>query len=82
MEAARQGIAANRDHPHNYAVLASSLAHLGRMDEAKAVLQDFLRVQPRITVALYRRNLTSNDPPAVKAYERLMAGLAKAGLPE
>ncbi|HEY7608829.1 MAG TPA: adenylate/guanylate cyclase domain-containing protein [Alphaproteobacteria bacterium] len=82
IEAARQGIAANRDHPHNYAALASALAHLGRMDEAKAALQDFLRVQPGITVALYRRNVTSNEPVAVKANERLMTGLAKAGLPD
>ena len=82
IEAARQGIGANRDHPHNYAVLASALAHQGRMDEAKAALADFVRVQPGITVTRYRRNVTSNEPLAVKAYERLMAGLAKAGLPE
>lgn len=50
------------------------------MDEAKAALADFLRVQPGITVARYRRNVTSNEPVAIKAYERLMTGLAKAGL--
>jgi adenylate cyclase len=52
------------------------------MDEAKAALADFLRVQPGITVARYRRNVTSNEPVAIKAYERLISGLAKAGLPE
>jgi hypothetical protein len=52
------------------------------MDEAKAALQQLLRVQPGLTVRRYRTNVTSNDPPAVKAYERLMAGLAKAGLPD
>lgn len=82
IEAARQGIAANRDHAHNYAVLASALAHLGRMDEAKAALADFVRVQPGITVARYRQVSTSNEPVALKTYERLMSGLAKAGLPE
>jgi class 3 adenylate cyclase/TolB-like protein len=82
VEAARQGIAANRDHAHNHAVLTAALAHLGRMDEAKAALAEFLRVQPGITVARYRRNVTSNEPVAVKTYARLMAGLAKAGLPE
>jgi adenylate cyclase len=82
IEAARQGIAANRDHAHNHAVLTAALAHLGRMDEAKAALAEFLRVQPGITVARYRRNVTSNEPVAVKTYARLMAGLAKAGLPE
>lgn len=82
IEAARQGIAANRDHAHNHAVLTAALAHLGRMDEAKAALREFQRVQPGITVARYRQQQTANEPVAVKTYARLMAGLAKAGLPE
>ncbi len=82
IEAARNGIAANRDHAHNYAVLAGALAHLDRMDEAKAALAEFRRVQPGVTVSRYRNNVTSNIPVSVKAYERLMSGLKKAGLPE
>ncbi len=82
IEAARLGIAANRDHAHNYAVLAGALAHLGRMEEAKAALNEFRRVQPGITVSRYRTNITSDVPDAVKAYERLVSGLKKAGLPD
>ncbi len=82
IEAARQGIADNRDHPHNYAVLAAALAHLGRMDEAKAALREFQRVQPGMTVARYRQFTTSNEPAAMKTAARLITGLAKAGLPE
>jgi len=82
IEAARMGIGANRDHPANYAVLAASLAHLDRMVEAKAALADFLQVQPGITARRYRSNLTSDTPEALKAYERLFAGLRKAGLAE
>jgi class 3 adenylate cyclase/TolB-like protein/Flp pilus assembly protein TadD len=82
VEAARKGIAANRDHAHNYAVLAGALAHLGQMDEAKAAIQELMRVQPGLTITLYRRNLTSDHPVAVKSYDRLFAGLRKAGLPE
>ena len=82
IEAARQGIAANRDHAHNHAVLTAALAHLGRMDEAKAALREFQRVQPGITVARYRQAQTANEPVAVKTNARLMTGLAKAGLPE
>jgi TolB-like protein/Flp pilus assembly protein TadD len=82
IEAARKGIAANRDHAHNYAVLAGALAHLGRNDEAKAALAEFLRVQPGITGKRYRTTLTSDVQPAIKAYERLLAGLQKAGLPD
>jgi adenylate cyclase len=82
IEAAKQGIGANRDHPHNYAVLAAASAHLGRLDEARAAIGDFRRVQPGITIARYRANLTSNTPQALEAYERLMSGLRKAGLPD
>jgi adenylate cyclase len=82
IEAARKGIAANRDHAHNYAVLAGALAHLGRMDEAKAALGEFLRVQPGITIRRYRTIVTSDVQPGIKAYERLMSGLRKAGLPD
>ncbi len=82
IEAARLGIGANRDHPHNYAVLAAALAHLGRVEEAKLALEDFRRVQPGITFRRYRSNLTSDTPVAVKAYQRLMDGLRKAGLPD
>ena len=80
IEAARKGIAANRDHAHNYAVLASALAHLGRIDEAKTALGEFLRVQPGITGSRYRTTLTSDVQPGIKAYERLLSGLRKAGL--
>jgi adenylate cyclase len=82
IEAARRGIAANRDHPHNYAVLAGASAHLGRLDEAKAALAEFIRVQPGITISRYRAIITSDVPLAIKATERLIAGLRKAGLPE
>ena len=82
IEAARKGIAANRDHAHNYAVLAGALSHLGCSEEAKAALGEFLRVQPGITVRRYRTTLTSDVQPGIKAYERLLAGLRKAGMPE
>jgi len=82
IEAARLGIGANRDHAHNYAVLAAALAHLGRVEEAKLALQDFVRVQPGITIRRYRSNLTSDVSAAVKVYQRLLDGLRKAGLPD
>jgi adenylate cyclase len=82
VEAARKGIAANRDHGRNYAALASALAHLARMDQAKAALKELRRVQPGISVTRYRRILTSGDPVAVKANARLLDGLRMAGLPD
>jgi tetratricopeptide (TPR) repeat protein len=82
VETARKGVAANRNHGNNYANLAAALAYLGRMDEARAAVKDFERVQPGITVSRYQRNVASKDPTALEVYERLMNGLRKAGLPE
>ena len=82
LEAAQKGIAANKNHPHNYAVLASAYAHLGQIKKAKAALRDFVKRQPGMTASRYRQNLTAGDLTAVKTYERMISGLRKAGLPE
>ena len=77
---AQKGIAANRNHPHNYAVLASAYAHLGQMDKAHTALDDLNRVMPNVTLSRYQRGLASTDPVAIESYQRLIAGLRKAGL--
>ena len=55
---------------------------MGRIQEAKAALQDFVRVQPGITISRYKGNAASDDLVAIKPYERMMDGLRNAGLPE
>jgi len=59
--------------------LAASLAHLGRMGEAKQALEDLLAFRPGITADYVRTHL-----PAVvqENFDHLLAGLRKAGLPE
>lgn len=79
---AEKGIAANARHPHNFAVLASAYAHLGETEKARAALRDFVERQPGVTVTRYWHNVASDEPKALKAYERLMVGLRAAGLPE
>jgi len=80
IETSHKGIAANPNHPHNYAVLASANAHLGQMDKAQAALQKFKQLQPGITLSRYRKRIASGDPVAIKTYKRLLDGLGKAGL--
>jgi adenylate cyclase len=46
VEWARRSIRANPRFPYSHATLASSYAHLGRIDEARAVVEELLRVQP------------------------------------
>jgi adenylate cyclase len=80
IETAQKGVAANPKHSQNYAALASAYALLGKMKKANAALQDFQRVRPGITLSGYRRQVASDDPVALKTYERLLSGLSKAGL--
>jgi class 3 adenylate cyclase/TolB-like protein/Tfp pilus assembly protein PilF len=77
---AEKGIAANARHPHNHAVLASALAHLGRTEDARAALADFLERQPGVTLTRYWTNIASSDPDALQAYARYIDGLRLAGL--
>lgn len=82
IETAQKGVAANRKHAHNYAVLASAYAHLGETNKAKAALVDLKRVQSKVTISRYLRLVASNDPIAIKSYQPLIDGLRKAGLTE
>ncbi len=82
IETAKRGIAANPKHPHNYAVLASAYALRGELSNAQTATQEFLQLQPGMTASQYWRNVASADPVALKAYERLIVGLRKAGLPD
>jgi adenylate cyclase len=62
-----------------HAVLASSLAHLNRLEEAKAAVGDYLENIPGATISKLLENFLFPDPK----YPRLLAeGLRKAGLPE
>jgi len=58
---------------------ANALALLGRMDEARAALDDFLAVSPNYTVATGRAGVPFSDEAVFQHY---MDGLRLAGLPE
>ena len=57
---------------------AASLAHLGRLDEARAEIVELLRLQPNSTLA--RSRLSRFGKPHM--YDQYIGGLALAGLPE
>lgn len=82
IETAHKGLAANPNHAHNYEVLASALAHLDRIDEAHAALEEWEQRQPGITISRYQKDVVGNDPKALNTYARLISGLRKAGLPD
>lgn len=60
-------------------LLASALGHLGRSDEAHAEWSEALRINPSYSLEQRRKILPFKDPAD---FERMVAGLGKAGLPE
>ncbi len=60
-------------------MLASSLAHLGRDKDARAALDQLLRLAPDITVEISRQTVPAKQSIHLEAY---LEGLRKAGLPE
>jgi adenylate cyclase len=79
LKAATQAIESNPNFPDAHSTFAVAAAHLGRLNEAKAGLDGFLRLLP---------GLTLRDPRLDRPFrreqdrERFLTGLRKAGLPE
>jgi TolB-like protein/class 3 adenylate cyclase len=80
VEYALKGVSANKKHSNNYAVLASAYAHMGMDSKAAAALGEFLKLRPRMTATIYLEQVAGKELIAKKTYERLIAGLLKAGL--
>jgi adenylate cyclase len=78
-ESAQLAIDWNSAFPDAHGILASALAHGGRMDEARIALDECVRQWP---------GLTLRDPRLIRPFrrvadqERFLDGLRKAGLPE
>jgi adenylate cyclase len=62
-----------------YRVLAASCAHLGRMAEARAAIDELLRREPDFSLAAWNDTRPAMDPDFL---DRWLDGLRKAGLPE
>jgi len=67
------------EFPGAWRYLASSLAHLGRLDEAQAATHELLNVLPHDNLSMVRDGLPSTHQSRM---ERFVEGLRKAGLPE
>jgi predicted Zn-dependent protease len=78
----RRSIEANRNYPVAYFYIASSLAHLGQMSEARAATQAGLALDPTFTIHRFRTGASSNNPTYLAQRERIYEGLRKAGVPE
>jgi tetratricopeptide (TPR) repeat protein len=80
----RRAIEANRNYPQAHFNLATALAQLGRLDEARSAVRAGLALNPAYTVSRRRASWTaqSDDPTYLAGLEPLLEGLRKAGVPE
>jgi TolB-like protein len=78
----RRSIEANRNGPRTYFCLASALAHLSRLEEARAAVNAGLAVDPGFTVSRARANAFSDNPTYLVRRERFIEGLRMAAVPE
>ena len=65
--------------PGPHRLRAACLSQLGRMEEARAALDEFLRIVPNATIASMRAQLPLKH---AEDFERYASALRQAGLPE
>jgi len=75
---AKRGIRLAPNNPTFRRQLAAAYAHLGRITEAQAAIQDYVRLEPNHTIADASK-VPSNNPEHLG---RFVEGLRLAGLPE
>ena len=67
------------EFPGGHRILAASCAQLGRIEDARAALEEAARIMPDATIGSLSIQLPFKDPAHL---DRYMEGLRKAGLPE
>ena len=78
----RRSIEANRNYPLAHFILAAALAHLGRLNEARAAAQAGLGLDPNFTISRARAVALSDNPTYLAQRERGYHGMRMAGVPE
>jgi TolB-like protein/class 3 adenylate cyclase len=78
----RRSIEVNRNYPLVHFFLASTLAHLGRLDEARAEVQVGLRLNPSFTLRRFHGFSAGSNPTYLAQREHLADGMRQAGVPE
>jgi hypothetical protein len=78
----RRAIETNRNYPIAHLRLAATLAHLGRLSEARSAAQAGLALNAAYTIARERAAAPSDNPLYLSQRERVLEGMRKAGVPE
>jgi TolB-like protein len=78
----RSAIETNRNYPLAHFYLAATLALRGNLDDARAVVQSGLALDPTFTIRRFRVGVSSDNPTYLALRERLYEGMRRAGIPE
>jgi tetratricopeptide (TPR) repeat protein len=80
----RRGLEANRTIAVAHFLLASRLARLGELEQARAAVQAGLALDPNFTIRRYRHATSTavENPTVLAARERGLEGMRLAGVPE
>src|ERR1700722_14255693 len=78
----RRSVDASRNYPLSHFYMAAALAHLGRLDEARAEVKAGHALAPNYSIARFLTMAESDNPTYLKQRERILEGLRKAGVPE
>ena len=78
----RRSVDASRNYPLNHFYMAAALAHLDRLDEARAEVKAGLALAPRYSIARFQTMAESDNPTYLAQRQRILEGLRKAGVPE
>ena len=78
----RRSIEFNRNYSTAHFYLTASLAHRGKLDDARAVAAVGFTLDPTFTIRRFRDSGSSDNPVYLAARERAIEGLRKAGIPE
>ena len=62
--------------------LAAALAHLGKLDEARASKKKALELNPALTIRFLKSIPFSDDPTFHEQARRITQGMRLAGVPE
>jgi len=78
----RRSVQINRNYHNAHFYLAAALAHLGRLNEARAASQAGLALNPTLTISRMRAGASSDNPTYLAQRERMLDGLRKVGVAE
>ena len=78
----RRATGINRNFSIAHFCLASALAHLGRLPEARAAIEAGLTVDPGFALSSFRAATPSDNPVFLAQHERVCEGMRIAGAPE